>query len=607
MSTFNFRYAQQQGQDVAAPFAFKNPANQIAQSPGVFNNAQQSNTPIMAPQQPSMPANNAQQQSAQELAAKQQEDYKQTLLTWFNTIMDAKQAIINIGRSGIALSRSQAINQFVKNDLPSLLRFDILENWATNALAKRYDVIFNNLKSTNLGKVVTNPEIQELAQELSNQMTRSIGRKLGTNGQQYLEFMQKLKAAKTSRPFNVLNTASKLDDLVKQIDVLLPTVGNDNTATFQKLKDTLIKQKENLLNSTETKSVAASLDEIDNFIKSQKYIINRVDPKAGANILRTLEYEAKPVNQAVQLAAKLGENPTAGRKAAVESINIFKSAVMKIPALRGLASALEFVGKNMPIIDMLLSSADYAQFIYEINQGKVKIDDPEHPEYIPLFIFSSFKMLLSISMVVAPPLIPILLPFDVAVSALQLGAIPAAQELGYIAGAGWGGKEKINEMNRISEQAIGTPPSNPDAKIVYDWIIMKGFKESITQIVLKNPNGNWNTFGNKWVKDAIKNFFDNAEDYYVDKAHTKILGGDKSLLNLGLASSWLKNTNDTRYQELNQSLLGLAMNVVKAAKQEANKPKSNLPKEIWNPPWPNRKPNSNKVYNNRRYITCPST
>ena len=274
---------------------------------------------------------------------------------------------------------------------------------------------------------------------------------------------------------------------------------------------------------------------------------------------------------------------------------------MKIPALKGLVTALDFLGRNMPIIDLLISSADFAQFVYEMNTGKVKLDDPEHPEYLPLFVFSSFKMLLSISMVVAPPLIPILLPFDLAVSALQIAGPAAAEELGYIAGAGWGGKEKLDEMNRINEQAIGAPPSNPDAKVVYDWIIMKGFKESITQIVLKNPNGNWNTFSNKWVQDAINNFFDNAEDQYVDKAHSKILGG----LDV-IGRSWLKEPNDTRYQELNQSLLGLAMNVVKAAKQEANKPRNGLPKQIWNPPWPNRKTNSNKVYNNRRSRLCPS-
>jgi hypothetical protein len=154
---------------------------------------------------------------------------------------------------------------------------------------------------------------------------------------------------------------------------------------------------------------------------------------------------------------------------------------------------------------------------------------------------------------------------------------------------------------------IGTPPSNPDAKIVYDWILKNGFKDSITGIVLTKPNANWNTFGTKWVKDAINTFFDKAPDNIVDAAHTKILGGDKSILNLGLASSWLRNTNDTRYQELTQSLLGLAMSIVKAARQEASQ-KNMTPNQQQTQGYYNqqRPTTSNKFYNNRRYITCPS-
>ena len=42
MSTFNYRYAQAEGQTVAPSFAFnyQNQANQPAQSPGTYNNAQ---------------------------------------------------------------------------------------------------------------------------------------------------------------------------------------------------------------------------------------------------------------------------------------------------------------------------------------------------------------------------------------------------------------------------------------------------------------------------------------------------------------------------------------------------------------------------------------
>lgn len=637
MSTFNFRYAQEQGQNISSPFAFAPPANQVAQSPGTFNNAQQNNTPAAAPQQPSMPAVN-QQQSAQQQAAQQQEQYKQTLTTWVSAIMGVKQTIINTGRLGIGISRVPKINQFVKNELPSLLRFDILENWATNALAKRYDVIFNNLKSTNLGKIATDLEIQQLAKELSDQMTRSVGRKLGANGQQYLEFMEKLKAAKATKPYNVLNTVSKVDDLLVGLTEAQKAFeasnifANNTKAQAEALRDfeqaipELTAAKQALLESQTADEIVKSTENLENVINKNKYLFQFIEERKflPSNFASTIKgafgrqtgiaaaatgtveqalYDSQKAKNAVQMAAKLGENPTAGRKAAVESLNVLKTAVMKIPALRGLATALEFVGKNMPIIDMLLSSADYVQFIYEMQTGKVKLNDPEHPEYIPLFVFSSFKMLLSISMVVAPPLIPILLPFDVAVSAAQIAGPGLAEQLGGVyEGVGWGGQEKINEMNRISEQAVGTPPSNPDAKIVYDWIIQNGFKKSITEIVLKNPNGNWNTFSDKWVQDAIKTFFDKAPDNIVDAAHTKILGG----LDV-IGSSWLKNPNDTRNQELKQSLLGLAINIVKAARQEAKQasmtPNQQQTQEYYNQQRPVK---SNKVYNNRRCTTCPS-
>jgi len=576
---------------VASPSS-TNVSNPTEQKQTGFNNAQQSAPQTTTTQQTSVPGNLNGNITPQQKAAQQQEQMKQVLSTWFDTVMEVKKSIVYYGRVGIALSKNPVVNQFFKNELPSLLRFEILEAWITNALANRYDVIFNNLKGTKLGRIVTDPELVQIARTLKDQMSRSVGRKLGVNGQQYLEFIQKVKAAKASRPFNVLNSASKIDDLIKQIDIVIPKAAGGQLTKLNNLKLALTTQQSSLINNTDVKNINNTLNKIDEIIKAEQGLINLIDPKASANIIKTVESEAKPISQALQMAAKLGENPTAGRKAAVASLNIFKSAVMKIPALKGLVSALEFAGKNMPIIDLLLSSADFAQFVYEMNKGKVKLDDPEHPEYLPLFVFTAFKMLLSISMVVAPPLIPILLPFDLVISGAQFLTPGIQQAVGKLLNA------DIDEMNRINEKAIGTPPSNPDAKVVYDWIIMKGFKESITQIVSKNPNGNWNTFGNKWVQDAINNFFDNAEDQYVDKAHSKVLGG---------AISWLNQPNDTRYQELRQSLLGLVMNVVKAAKQEANKPQSVLPRKVQNAGClRGQKVISNKVYNNRRYTICPS-
>jgi hypothetical protein len=586
----NYRLAQfNQGSQVGAP----QPAPQV-QSPNTFNNAQQSAPPTTSTQPASAPGVSTGNVTSEQKAAQQQEQAKQVLSTWFNTVMEVKKSIVYYGRVGVSLSRSPAVVQFVKNELPSLLRFEILEAWLTNALANRYDVIFNNLKGTKLGKIATDPEIVQLAQTLKDQMSRSIGRKLGLNGQEYLELLQKVKAAKAGRPFNVLNSASKIDDLIKQIDILIPKAAGNQLNKLNNLKLQLTTQQSSLINSTDAKNINNTLTKIDEIIKAEQSFINMIDPKAGANILKTVENEAKPVNRALQMAAKLGENPTAGRKAAVASLNVFKSAVMKIPALKGLVSALEFAGKNLPIIDLLLSSADFAQFVYEMNKGKVKLDDPEHPEYLPLFVFSAFKMLLSISMVVAPPLIPILLPFDLVISGAQF-LTPGIQQ----AASKWLNAD-TDEIQRISEQAVGTPPSNPDAKIVYDWILRNGFKESITKIVLKDLNANWNTFNDKWVKDAIKTFLNEAPGNIIDSAHAKTLFGQ---------ISWLTELDDTRYLELYQSLLGTSMNIIKAAKQNPTPigPRKQK-KTVYVPPFINyNKPTtSNTVYNNRRSVTCPS-
>ena len=606
MSTYNYRLAQAQEQ--ANPGLNFNYQNQPDQT-----------QPMTQPQ--SMP-----NQDVSNLS-KQKEKDNQLINTWYNAVMSTKQGIINTGRLGLSLSRNPAVSEFVVNELPKILRFEQLESWVTGILERRLDVIFNNLKSTKLGRIATNPEIQRITQLLRDQMMASIGNKLGTNGQQVLELLRQVKAAKAARPFNVLNTISKIDDLVEglteaqkafQASGDLVKNSPETLGKFQKAIPELTAAKQALLESQTAEDIVKNTENLKNIINKNKYLFqfienNKFLSSSLASTLRgafgketgiaaaatkTIEqslYDSQKAKNALQMAAKFGKNPSAGRVAAVEAINVLKSAVLKIPALRGLANALNFVGRNMPIIDMLISSADYIQFIDEMRTGKVKLDDPEHPEYIPLFIFSSFKMLLSISMVVAPPLIPILLPFDIAVSALQIAGPAAAEQLGSMAGgAGWGGKEKIDEMNRINEQAVGTPPSNPDAKIVYDWIEQNGKMFDYYRNVTKTfPYNQWATQYPIIVQKTINDFYNMAPDNIIDSAHSKVLGG---------AISWLKNTNDTRYQELNQSLLGLLINSVKEAKQFVRQEN-----QAQNQAQQQQPTTANKVYNNRRYVICPST
>jgi hypothetical protein len=612
MSTFNYRLAQTaQQSNPGFSFNYQNQTNQATQQ-------------TAQPMAESAPYNNQVQNPSQESAQQQienrKQEEKQILNTWFSTIMGVKQSIINYGRMGVSLSRNPAVSEFVKNELPKMLKFEVIETWATNALTKRYDVIFNSLKSTNIGKVVTNPELQLLAQELRDQITRSIGRKLGANGQQVLEFVQKIKAAKAARPYNILNTVSKIDDLLAgltdaqkafQLSELVKT-SPETLAKFQQAIPELTAAKQALLESQTAEEIVKNTENLQKVINKNKYLFEFIENNkflssnfistfrgtfgretgiaaAATNTIEQAISDSRTAKNAVQMAAKLGENPTAARKAAVESLNIFKSVVMKVPALKGLVTALEFIGKNLPIIDLLLSSADYYQFIDEMRTGKVNLYDPEHPEYIPLFIFSSFKLLLSICMVVAPVLIPVLAPFDILISAAQF-LTPGIQQ----AASKWLNAD-TEELNRINEQAVGTPPSNPDAKIVYDWIIENGFKKSITNIVLQDPKKNWNTSNEKWANDAINTFLNKAPGNIIDKAHAKALFGQ---------ISWLTEQDDTRLIELKQSLLGLSMSIIKAARQEALQSSTNT---YSNPNQAQQPTTSNRVYNNRRYITCPST
>ena len=63
--------------------------------------------------------------------------------------------------------------------------------------------------------------------------------------------------------------------------------------------------------------------------------------------------------------------------------------------------------------------------------------------------------------------------------------------------------------------------------------------------------------------------------------------------------SWLNNETDTRFMELRNSLLAVCSNIIKDAVQEVKQPTQ-----------PNnnnqQQPTANRVYNNRRYVTCPS-
>jgi len=90
---------------------------------------------------------------------------------------------------------------------------------------------------------------------------------------------------------------------------------------------------------------------------------------------------------------------------------------------------------------------------------------------------------------------------------------------------------------------------------------------------------------------AIEYFRKNAPQNILEQANVRKM--------LGIIN-WVNNDSDTRYIELRNSLLAVCSNIIKAAVQEAKQPTQ-----------PNtnnqQQPTANRVYNNRRYIICPST
>ena len=93
-------------------------------------------------------------------------------------------------------------------------------------------------------------------------------------------------------------------------------------------------------------------------------------------------------------------------------------------------------------------------------------------------------------------------------------------------------------------------------------------------------------------------YADMAIEYFRKNAPPNILEQANVRKMLGIIN-WVNNDSDTRYVELRNSLLAVCSNIIKAAVQEAKQPAR--------PNTNNQQQTANRVYNNRRYITCPST
>jgi hypothetical protein len=104
---------------------------------------------------------------------------------------------------------------------------------------------------------------------------------------------------------------------------------------------------------------------------------------------------------------------------------------------------------------------------------------------------------------------------------------------------------------------------------------------------------------------AIEYFRKNASGNILEQANVRKM--------LGLVN-WVNNDGDTRYIELRNSLLAVCSNIIKDAVQivrdEMEKNSGETPSQQAQNQAQNQaqqQQTANRVYNNRRYITCPST
>ena len=166
MSTFNYRYAQAEGQTVAPSFAFnyQNQANQPAQSPGTYNNAQTAPANAAPQQVPNSQTATSEQGKEQanliETLDKQSKEVKQFVTNHFRALITAN----NITSDAITYKWIQRFFQHIGVKF----RFD---DFVVNLLENRFDKILNE---TRFGQFISDPEITKIFTDLKTSMINKI-------------------------------------------------------------------------------------------------------------------------------------------------------------------------------------------------------------------------------------------------------------------------------------------------------------------------------------------------------------------------------------------------------------------------------------------------
>ena len=607
MSTFNYRYAQAEGQTVAPSFAFnyQNQANQPAQSPGTYNNAQTAPANASPQQAPNSQTATSEQGKEQanliETLDKQSKEVKQFVTNHFRALITAN----NITSDAITYKWIQRFFGYIGVKF----RFD---EFVVNLLENRFDKLLNQ---TRFGNFISDPEIVKIFTDLKTSMINKIPKI--NEFRAVANRVKELKAFKTQLK---LSSYKNLENILDNIDNLSAT----KKASIAPIYDQLLLYKKALesANPAEAQNI---LKNIDNYIKNDqnKRLFqllseeNKSVAKSISNFSKTVENDARTLEPMAKNLKLLGDDPSTARKMAVNSFTALGKIFRQVEFLKPLIGLADFltgpsVGRNLAVLDSIISTADFLQWVIELNTGVAKldfsvnvVDDKEQFKKNIYFILSASKMVTSILQFV-PGINAFFAPIDMVLGLLQNDAvmdklIDTGVSAGvYVGGMGWGGAEKLKEVERINEQAYGTPPSNPDAKIVYDWILQNANTgKLIFQDVYRLK---------KMSLSESQTYADMAIEYFRKNAPGNILEQANVRKMLGLVN-WVNNDGDTRYIELRNSLLAVCSNIIKDAVQSVRDEMSGKTnrQQAQNQAQQQQPTTANKVYNNRRYVICPST
>ena len=443
MSTFNFRYAQTQDQNVAAPIAFTPPANQVAQSP-------------TAPAAQNSKGPNSFQAVAQNPMFQGMTSPSGTAFNYAQNQMDPKAKEQYAGMYGnLKQQITTGLNNFPSSVAynPNLYNFTVQ---FVNFLVKNFDsvIIWMLEKGLTINMWIKNPYLAVAikAAEMNPerlQIVKNIGTKI-------IERLQGVKGIKNIVGFVEAGKTTKYEALIK-------TLGSDADNLFEY----------DIKSPIDPSKIKQFLKDPKSFSPGeQKQIIEFIEkkaPEAYKSLSKTLNFE-----EILLTGARLGENASIYKQAAVKTFSGMSKA---LPAIA------EVLNKIAPFLDVAISSADFIDWLRVINNtGWDKMSRVDQVK----FALSSLKALATICYFI-PPLIPMAPFINMAISILQSIGIEGVESLGYLVeGTGFGGAEKAKAIQNIASQAVGMPPKDPLALEIYN-IIFTRFKTKVTN-ALSNEN-----------------------------------------------------------------------------------------------------------------------